>query len=211
MVYKGINLLIPYLRRSRCEIIYPIRKSNKPPYIYWKVLVVVGIALLIGALIATPYATYVSYRPAYIEGKTITLSNSSFKIPQKNPINLLISFKQYVTHLKISINGERCSGLEGSVTVIGSHKTYPIYCGRTALFKAPGVEIFTLSLNKRPGSAGKLLLTYNYTVYEVLNPYSHLAYLGLFLSLIGASAGVLGVVLMIKKKILEKAEEKYLK
>ncbi len=171
----------------------------------------IGTALLVGALIVTPFATYTTFILVYAEENTLSLHNNSFKIPQKKPVNLMISFNQYVTYLKASVNGGNCSSIKGSIEEITAQKTYPLYCGKTVELKTSGIEVFALTLNSIPKYAGKLQLMYNYTVYEAINPYSYLTYVGLFLSLGGASAGVLGVVLMIKKKILEKAEEKYLK
>lgn len=191
--------------------IYPIKRSNKPPYIYWKILVILGITLLIGALFVTPFATYTSFIQMYAEENKLLLTNGSFRIPQKNPVNLMISFKQYITYLSLSLEGKECSGIEGSISEVTTQKKYPLSCGKVIELKSSGVEVFQLNLNMFPESAGKIQLIYNYTVYEVVNPYSYLTYVGLFLSLGGASSGVLGVVLMIKKKILEKAEEKYLK
>jgi len=193
-----------------CEI-YPIRKSNKPPYIYWKILVIIGVGLLVSALLITPFATYTKFIPAYVEEKRLLLTNNSFRVPQKNPVDLMISFKQYITYLRLSLEGKECSGIIGSILEVTTNKTYPLPCGKVIELRTPGVEVFQLDLNIFPRSAGEVHFTYNYTVYEVTNPYSYLTYVGLFLSLGGASAGVLGVVLMIKKKILEKAEEKYLK
>jgi len=191
--------------------IYPIRKSNKPPYIYWRVLVIIGVVLLLAALAVTPFATYTAYVLEYSESGDLLVRNLSFRIPQRYPISLIISFKKYITNLRVNISCGSCPNLTGSVKALTHQKTYRLPCGRAVDLRIPDVEVFLISLNGNPKCSGNLELTYSYMVYEVENPYSFLTYVGLFLSLGGASAGVLGVVLMIKKKVLEKAEEKYLK
>ena len=190
--------------------VYPIKKSNKPPYIYWKALVIGGIILLILSLFVASLSTFSIYQPIYQENKKLELTYTPVKIPSNTQKELLTPKNnyKYITNLSliISTKKESCN-TQSYLIIIGLASNMTLSCNKLTLLTIQGIAAFKIvpeSLKEN-----NLIINYNYTILRVYCPYSSLAYLSFFLSLIGAGSSALGVLLFTKKKILEKLEKSY--
>jgi len=194
-----IFLLIHYPHEAK--ILYPIRKSNKPPYIYWKKLVVAGLALLIITIPLAIMSTEISYVTRFTEQGHVI---SGERIPKNMPpASILAGMKAFMTNLTIDVRS--CSLSYVNVTIYGTNRSITTEVRRgIASLSLSGAEFLNVSIPKECNA------TYSYTVIELSRPYSALALVSALTSVTGAVLGVLGTVLFIKQRHLMKAEEKYL-
>jgi len=189
---------------------FPIRMSNKPPYIYWKKLVIIGLILLFISLPLAILSTEITFKTMYTEKGEIM---SQGKVPAKSlPVNVLASLGTLVTNLTVRLgvsnnNSWMCtlSNLRiRELTANGSTLLKPHIRGGMAYVSSWGPTPYEINL------PGNCTVFYEYTVYEVERPYLYLSFISAITSISGAAAGVLGVVLLFKQRQLMKAEEKYL-
>jgi len=181
-------------------LIYPIRKSNKPPYIYWKKLVILGLALLLITIPLAIMATEVKFTTEFTEKGHIVVGG---RIPSKlPPPEVLAGMSEYTTNITVKVTN--CFVRFINFTVYGTNTSIskkPKF-GKVSL-SVPGVEFFSVKL---PSGCNA---SYTYVIVNVTHPYSFLAFTSAFLSLLGAVTGVLGTMLFIKQRQLMKEEEKY--
>ena len=189
---------------------FPVRMSNKPPYIYWKKLVIIGLILLFVSLPIAILSTEITFKEIYADKGEITAQG---KVPAGSlPVNVLASVSALVTNLsvKLSMNSENsltCSLTNVRIyelTANGSVLLKPHIKGGIAYVSSWGPTLYKIQ------SPGNCTVMYEYVVYEVGKPYLYLSFISAIMSISGAAAGVLGVVLLFKQRQLMKQEEKYL-
>jgi len=178
-----------------------VRRSNKPPYIYWKKLVAVGITLLVVTIPLAITATKVTYALKFVEHGTVVAGQ---RIPKNlPPVSVLAGVGSFITNLTISVSG--CNLEYVTVRVYGTNKsiTGEVHGGLTSI-SVPGIEFFNATI---PAGCKAM---YAYSIIEVCRPYLFLAFVSALTSIAGATTGVLGTVLLIKQRRLMKLEEEYL-
>ncbi len=192
---------------------YPIKKSNKPPYIYWRKLVILGVLLLVAALPLATYSHYSTLETLFKEEGTAPVE-VGVDIPHDYPEELLIEMGDYYTLLTMRASNipSSCGNVMIEVLGLGTDKSYVLgfnnMSSENINISAPIVEAFRITSVSSSGHPCEGYLSYTYRVMELKYPYNYLAYVALFVSMGGATAGILGTVLFIKKKALEKAERK---
>ncbi len=181
---------------------YPIRKSNKPPYIYAGKLIVIGLTLLLITLPLAVMATKFGYAVRYSESGEINSTTAS--IPRNTPpASILASTNYFITNL--SLRSTSVQGCKVIVTVKGTNVTLKRMVNvKWVGFSFSGMNFFAVT-----ATAG-CRLKYVYKLIEVYRPYGYLAFISIFTSISGAVSGILGVTLWIKRRKLIKEEEKYL-
>ncbi len=180
---------------------YPVRKSNKPPYIYWKKLVVIGLALLVVTIPLAVMATEISYSTEFVERGPVT---SGERIPRAMPpASVLAGVESFVTNLTLNVIG--CNLSQVNVSIYGTNKSIITEVRHgVASLALSGAEFLSVSV---PSDCN---VTYTYVITKLSRPYSALAFVSALTSVAGAVMGVLGTILFIKQRHLMKAEEKYL-
>ncbi len=184
---------------------YPIRKSNKPPYIYAKKLVIVGLALLLITLPIAMSSTYISVKRKFFESGVI--ASTIAQIPKKlPPVSVLASLNAYETGLTLKSLNAACSVGHVIVSIRGSNRTIVSKFSSNGELKIRlgGQQFFTVSLPS--GCSAR----YEYSLSEVVRPYGFMAFVSILTSAVGASCGVMGMLLWIAKRRLEEREKKYL-
>ncbi len=182
---------------------YPIRRSNKPPYIYAKKLVIIGLALLLATLPIAMSSMYVTTKQRFLEEGIITGATSS--IPRKlPPASILASLSPYETTLTLKGLNPACNA-EVIIAVKGSNKTLVRNLSEKGLsIRLGGQQFFKVFLPSRCSAR------YTYSLDEVVKPYGFMAFISILTSGVGASCGVIGMLLWIAKRRLEEREKKYL-
>jgi len=181
--------------------LYPIRRSNKPPYIYWKKLVVLGLLLLVITIPLAILSTEVNYAVKFVEHGIITARG---RIPRNTPpVNVLGGLGAFVTNL--SFKSVNCSLRRMNLTVYGTNRSIIIeeHQGKSSVV-LPGITFLSVTL---PGGCSVM---YTYKIIELSRPYSALVFVSALTSIAGAVMGVLGTVLFIKQRRLMRLEERYL-
>ncbi len=194
-----IFLLIHYPHEAK--ILYPIRKSNKPPYIYWKKLVVAGLALLVITIPLAIMSTEINYDIKFIEQGHVI---SGERIPKNMPpASVLAGVRTFMTNFTLKV--PNCGLRYINVTIYGTNKSIvaEVHQGIASIL-LPGAEFLNVSVPNECNA------TYSYIIVELSRPYSTLVFISALTSVTGAVLGVLGTVLFIKQRHLMKAEEKYL-
>lgn len=192
---------------------FPIRKSNKPPYIYWKRLIIIGVILLAVTLPMASLSTY-TYEINLLREKNSLKLIEGVRIPERVPEDLITQLGEYYTNLSVEpyiLNPEQCKGVRFTVFALGSNNSISVDTTKNvkASLTSPGVEIYELK-DIEGGIDCDVLVNYTYVVHAVERPYSFLLFLSIFTSVSGAACGVLGVVLMIKQRVLKNVEDQYL-
>ncbi len=194
-------------------MVYPIRKSDKPPYIYWKPLVIIGVILLAVTLPLVTLSTYVYVNYLFREKGSIKLIENA-KIPEKIPEELITQFREYITNLSIEphvLNPEQCEEVRFTLITLGSNNSVSVDTAKDARASllSSGVEVFEVR-NVEGGANCNILVNYTYVIYAIERPYSYFLFISIFTAFSGAACGVIGVVLMIKQRVLKKFEDQYL-
>ena len=180
---------------------YPIRKSNKPPYIYWKKLVVIGLTLLVITIPLAIMSTEIRYTTKFVEQGPIVTGE---RIPKNMPpADVLAGVETFVTNLTLKVSG--CNLRYINVAIYGTNKSFIAEVRQgAASITVPGAEFLNVTVPEECN------ITYTYVIIKLSRPYSALAFVSALTSAAGAVTGVLGTILFIKQRHLMKAEEKYL-
>lgn len=180
---------------------YPVRRSNKPPYIYWKKLVIAGLILLVITVPLAIMATKMSYVTEFVEQGSVVAEG---RIPKNvPPADVLVGPGAFVTNLTLRVAG--CNLRYVNVAICGTNKSVVAEIRHgVASITIPGVEFLNVTASKGCN------ITYTYVIIKLSRPYSALAFVSALTSVAGAVMGVLGTVLFIKQRQLMKVEEKYL-
>ncbi len=180
---------------------YPVRRSNKPPYIYWKKLVVIGLALLVITIPLAIMSTKINYTTEFVEHGSIVAGE---RIPKNiPPAEALAGVETFVTNLTLKVSG--CNLRYVNVTIYGTNKSFIAKVRKgVASLTVPGAEFLSVIVPEECN------ITYTYVIIKLSRPYSTLAFISALTSIAGAVTGVLGTILFIKQRHLMKAEEKYL-
>ncbi len=180
---------------------YPVRRSNKPPYIYWRKLVVIGFVLLVTTIPLAIMSTKISYTTEFVEqGSVVTGERIPKNVP---PADVLAGVETFVTNLTLKVSG--CNLRYVNVTIYGTNKSFIAEVRKgVASITIPGAEFLSVTVPEECN------ITYTYVIIKLSRPYSALAFVSALTSIAGAVTGVLGTILFIKQRHLMKAEEKYL-